>query len=247
MGLTFPAFRLDILPQFDRVVGMKTSARNTPALEIPAGRWLSYAAAGAATALVGAPSVDAEIHYSGPINFDFQGTASQYIGFPFDQPGDSIFFVHYTFEGSARALLRVGALMSGGFAGRYGGLESPLASRLVDQNNYISNNRFLGGFGYLAVSVRGQVNGDWTTPGNAFVGFFFNNGAGKQYGWVRVKMGSRRNLFRFRVVDYAFADPGEQILPGQTESGATVPTEGSLGLLSLGATGLDLWRQHRGR
>jgi hypothetical protein len=226
---------------------MKTSPRKTPAAEIPAARWLNYAAAGAATALVSAPSVDAEIHYSGPVNFDFQGTVSQYVGFPLDQPGESIFFLHYTFGGSARAFVRVYGLQTGGFAGRYGGLESELASRLVDQNNYISHNRFLGFFGYLAVSVRGQVNGDWTTPGTAFVGFFFNNGAGKQYGWVRVKMGSRKNLFRFRVVDYAFADPGEPILPGQTESSTTVPKEGSLGLLSLGAAGLDIWRQHRGR
>lgn len=227
---------------------MKTSLRKTPAAEIPAARWLNYAAAGAATALVSAPSVDAEIHYSGPVNFDFQGTASQYVGFQLDQPGESVFFVHYTFGGSGNALLRVNGLQTGGFAGRYSSaLETPLVSRLQDDSNYISNNRFLGFFGFLAASVNGQAFGDWRTPGTAFVGFFFNNGAGKQYGWVRVKMGSRRNFFRFRVVDYAFADPGEPILPGQTESEATVPSEGSLGLLSLGAAGLDLWRQHRGR
>jgi MYXO-CTERM domain-containing protein len=49
-------------------------------------------------------------------------------------------------------------------------------------------------------------------------------------------------------MDYAWADPGEPIKPGQTRSEASkVPVKGSLGLLSLGAAGLALWRQRRKR
>jgi hypothetical protein len=53
----------------------------------------------------------------------------------------------------------------------------------------------------------------------------------------------------FYVVDYAWADPGEDIRTGQThslsqEQGAVSPS-GSLGLLALGKAGIELWRTQR--
>ncbi|HEY2712018.1 MAG TPA: hypothetical protein VGI60_05840 [Chthoniobacterales bacterium] len=55
----------------------------------------------------------------------------------------------------------------------------------------------------------------------------------------------------FRLVDYAWGDPGDPISAGQTSfSGAMVdaaPLDGSLGFLALGGTGLDEWRKERAK
>jgi hypothetical protein len=53
----------------------------------------------------------------------------------------------------------------------------------------------------------------------------------------------------FYVVDYAWTDVGELIRTGQAddlsqEQGAVSPS-GSLGLLALGKTGIELWRTQR--
>jgi MYXO-CTERM domain-containing protein len=49
----------------------------------------------------------------------------------------------------------------------------------------------------------------------------------------------------FKLVDYAYADPGESIKAGQTSSDEQAPDEGSLGWLALGAVGLFAWRKSR--
>ena len=53
----------------------------------------------------------------------------------------------------------------------------------------------------------------------------------------------------FKVIDYAWADPGESINAGQTtesdQAADSVPQSGSLGLLALGAIGLSAWRRRR--
>jgi hypothetical protein len=43
-----------------------------------------------------------------------------------------------------------------------------------------------GGFGTLAHYNRGE----FVQPGTGFIGFAFNNGSGKQFGWARVQMGA---------------------------------------------------------
>jgi MYXO-CTERM domain-containing protein len=52
-----------------------------------------------------------------------------------------------------------------------------------------------------------------------------------------------------KVIDYAWADPGEGIATGQkgesTDEVGAVPQSGSLGLLALGAVGLRAWRKQR--
>jgi hypothetical protein len=113
-------------------------------------------------------------------------------------------------------------------------------------------------FGVMAISFS---YGQWTTPGMGFVGFRFNNGAGPQYGWARVRI-SKGNThgfggYAFKVFDFAYADPGEPITAGQgiprgSEDNQDVSAdqgtdEGSLGGLALGAVGLLAWRKSRSR
>ena len=88
----------------------------------------------------------------------------------------------------------------------------------------------------------------------------FNSGAGMQYGWVRIKWGGcSANKFILKV---AWGDPGDKIKAGQkglheddtqvapqaVKKPAAVPhadLQGSLGLLALGAVGLQAWRKSR--
>src|SRR5439155_23792703 len=84
--------------------------------------------------------------------------------------------------------------------------------------------------------------GNFRDRGSGLVGFKFNNGAGDQYGWVRVKMlDGRKNMFW--VIDYAYGDPGDRVLAGQTGANTSAPVLESLGGLALGAAGLVGWRR----
>ena len=75
-------------------------------------------------------------------------------------------------------------------------------------------------------------------PGQGFIGFRFNNGAGVQYGWARIKISGVPH-YDFVLLDYAYADPGERLRAGQTledtSSDEQAPDQGSLGGLALGA------------
>src|SRR5690349_14193793 len=86
---------------------MKPQRRHSHRLSMPNSRWTAYAAAGAATAAVIVPTAEAEIHYSGIVNYKFDGTnqvSSAY--FPLD-PGASIFLQHFNLfhSGAARMSL----------------------------------------------------------------------------------------------------------------------------------------------
>jgi len=87
----------------------------------------------------------------------------------------------------------------------------------------------------------------WTRGGYGYIGFRFNNGAGVQYGWARIRMTGYGRVSAFKLVDYAYADPGESIKAGQTSSDEHAPDQGSLGWLALGAVGLLAWRKSRSR
>ncbi len=74
----------------------------------------------------------------------------------------------------------------------------------------IAGRRFADGLtrGVLATAYGGGYFGE---AGLGYISFKFDGGAGVQYGWVRVKVsGAPRN--RFIVLDYAWADPGEEIV-----------------------------------
>ena len=121
-------------------------------------------------------------------------------------PVTTFLFTHHTFGRSAAAFQAVG-LQSGSFVG-LSLFEYASVYRLKRaQNHYISDGSFAEfyDFGYL-YQLGGL--GQWRKEGISFVGFRFNNGAGRQYGWARVHMGGGPLNWGFIVLDYAYADPG---------------------------------------
>jgi hypothetical protein len=70
-------------------------------------------------------------------------------------------------------------------------------------------------------------------------------------------MGGAQKNNGFKLIDYAYADPGQAIRAGEdgirtSQDGQDVgdeqgPDEGSLGGLALGAVGLLAWRKSRSR
>ena len=49
----------------------------------------------------------------------------------------------------------------------------------------------------------------------------------------------------FKLLDYAYADPGESSTAGQTSSNEPGAEKGSLGWLALGAVGSLAWRKRQ--
>jgi MYXO-CTERM domain-containing protein len=219
-------------------------------------RWAAYATAALASGFTFslADSAEAEIHYSGLIHqevpngfctYHYPSGGSchgGYLTLPLRNTGLYIELSHwkvyyaygtwwYYFGGSAfLAISAPGAAVRG---------VGSSVSRLLP-GDLISAGQF-GGGGFLAQYSPAQ--GQFQAPGRGFVGFKFNNGAGEQYGWVRVRMnGSPGNSFG--VVDYAYGDPGEVVKAGQKRSHSSADLE-SLGGLALGAAGLLAWRRRR--
>jgi len=221
-------------------------------------RWAAYGTAALASSFTFslAESALAEIHYSGPVKQDVPSGScfySYHYHSGYCYPGvlplalgynGNIKLIHsktrsfygtQTYYLGGSAFLKVsapGAAVRGGAS----------ISRL-QPGNVISAGPFAGGSGLLATywGPRGQFQ----APGQGFVGFKFNTGAGDQYGWVRVRMnGYPENSFA--VVDYAYGDPGEVVKAGQRKSRSSSPHLESLGALALGATGLLVWRRRRG-
>ena len=217
-------------------------ARSRKPVRMANSRWVAYGIAGAATAL-GATTAEAEIHYSGMINeFIFFTEAT----FPLSN-GAVLWFKHSGTNTSYRwgfFELRSAAVSNGWRADSFFG--NHVLKRLAS-NRLISNGNFGQDFATLATSP--FCNGfEFCERGFGFLGFKFNTGGGTQYGWARVKMHRAYRIPEngFYVVDYAWADAGEDIRTGQRhsfsrEQGAISPC-GSLGLLALGKVGLDLWR-----
>ena len=221
-------------------------------------RWAAYAVAGAATSLAGLATAEAEIHYSGPVNFKFKGLLLQ--KFPLENGASLDFFHNDVGSGGVAYFNIVGA----------GGLLAGDASQTMSVPFYLyrlgshvnvsqqpfgqSCFRYTATYGsYTTTYCYGGFigrfgGGHFTEPGRGFIGFRFSTGAGSQYGWVRVKT-TGADEYNFVVLDYAWGDPGEPIETGQKQSlinKQSVTKPGSLGLLATGATGLKAWRQQRG-
>jgi hypothetical protein len=213
---------------------MKNIRRITSIL-IPESRWLAYATAGAATVLTGANSLEAAIHYSGPLHVPFPPDQNLHETFQLANPGNSFELDHNVSGHAAFTII-----------GDVRGKIYPYASRL-NSGDRISAGPFAGGYVGYMVKSQDAPFGQWKRPGIGFVGFSFDVGKGTQYGWVRVKMAGNRKNNGFFLLDYAWADAGEPIAAGQTSSEGQVPALGSLGLLAAGAAGLLVWRKRRGQ
>ena len=216
-------------------------------------RWVSYAVAGAATALAGSQSAEAAIHYSGPVNELFlAGDASR---FRLDQPGDSFklarsfsfyyYYYHHHHHGRKHHGVLINRFSVFGIASAavrgsfYRGVSQLSPGQAISMGSFIQ--------GFPVPEAGGNLPGGGH-GGIGFIGFRFNNGAGVQYGWARIKMKGGRSS-NFTLLDYAYADPGEPLTAGQTSQGTLIDEQasdqGSLGGLALGAVGLLAWRKSR--
>jgi len=240
---------------------MKTKKLPRKPAAVAKGRWAAYAAAGAATALGGTPSAEAEIHYSGLVNHNF--AHGSFAG-PLD-PGATLALNVGTGTGvggngsnSFGAInIRTPARSTlGAFVGTqaYGAgfylLELPRGASLPLQ--HFGNSCRWSSSCSCQVCYGGAIGGSGRFRDRqvGFIGFVFNRGAGIQYGWARVQTSGPPN-YRFRLVDYAWGDPGDRIKTGQKSSAGNmvdaVTESGSVGLLALGAAGLIAWRKRRGQ
>jgi hypothetical protein len=239
---------------------MKTfSSKST---SIPKARWAAYATAATASTLAYASSAEAEIHYSGLVNHNFAhgpfagpldpgvtlelsvGTGTQ-IGH-----NTSAFGVIHIRNAAQNSFIGdfVGTLAS--YAGVYVS-ELPAGKSLPTQHFAVSC-RWSSSCGcQVCYHVAYIGSARFRERGIGFIGFVFNHGSeAAQFGWARVQK-SGPPLYRFRLVDYAWGDPGDRIRTGQKRSAGSmvdaVTESGSVGLLALGAAGLLAWRKRRGQ
>jgi hypothetical protein len=217
--------------------------RRAKSVTLPNSRWTSYAAAGAATALAGVGTAEADIHYSGPINALFASQSGVAQTFAL-QNNAAIRFVNVATQSSSAgvALFRLdGAAVSNQFRG--------IAAGNFRYPDRLENGQLVSGGAFANFNANffatlayggGYDNSQFLAPGVGFIGFRFNVGNGMQFGWARVDMaGAPDNSFT--LVDYAWGDAGDAIRAGQT----VIPEPGSLGLLAVGAVGLVFWRKRR--
>ena len=207
---------------------------------------MSYATAGLATAAATAPAAEAGIHYFSPVHIHLKGQGGTW-QVPLTAGASLTFYrgrssapVGNTYFFDVIAVSRNAAVHAIRSRGQYG--PTVFASNLPAGSN-VSGGRFYSGFLGL-IGFKGQ----FVSAGIGFVGFKFDVGNGVQYGWVRLRTdnGGTRTDAKVNVLDYAFADPGEPIRAGQTStSDRPTPDQGSLGLLALGAVGLQAWRKSR--
>lgn len=221
---------------------MKTKrVRSNRLAVINKSRWAAYATAGAATAIAGVNTAEADIHYSGTLNVPVPFGESSTHSFNLDN-GAVLRFINISTSSHGVALFRLqGASVSNMFAGSaVGAFRYP--SNLASGANIAASPfaAFNGAFFATLAYGNGYAHSKFLDPGTGFIGFRFNGGSGIEYGWARVTMdGAPEN--GFTIVDYAWGDTGTPITAGQ------VPEPASLGLLAVGAAGLLVWRKRRAK
>ena len=223
---------------------LKIRSRSTV---ISTSRWTVYAAAGAATVFAGIHSAEAEIHYSGPVNANFNNDTI----LNFELGSDRVInFIHSIDYYSSKTKDGGNAFVSlgGSFAAVTSSCSYGVASAInLTRGDVISEQPFDPGKAVLATADRencyGQARGQFLNAGMGFIGFKFNSGSGDQYGWARIEM-RKYPKNNFTLIDYAYGDPGDSIKAGQRSGGHGLALE-SLGGLALGAAGLLAWRRGR--
>jgi len=241
---------------------VKTNCRSRKTLKFPHVRWSSYAIAAGATAVAEAPAAEAEIHYSGLIDYQFHlhSRGSEGHAFPLSHGAYLVGFRYVRGRSDNSATLAIqGGAVSNAFRIYSPSFADSVAASLP-RGSVVSQGYF-NGFGWGRLQDYACEFPDFLEPGTYCAGFRFNSGAGMQYGWVRIRWGGC-SWNGYTVKDYAWGDPGDQIKAGQRQlhedetqvapqaakSPDAVPlaySQGSLGLLALGAVGLQAWRRSR--
>ena len=216
-------------------------------------------AAAAASSFAATHTAEATIHYSGLINEGFRGFNSD--SFPLDPAGGVLIFKHgkhvygsssFYDGGTARAFVQapVSAWMNGyELSCSHNPDASASVSNLarnavISQQPFVTSGGVLGSKGAFFYGCGENGRGQFLDrEKNAFIGFKFNNGAGVQYGWARLSV-QGYPFNRFKLVDYAYGDPGDIVLAGQ-KSDDSAPALESLGGLAIGAAALLAWRGQR--
>ena len=175
-----------------------------------------------------AGSAEAEIHYSGNVLIRLTGNAqaslplSNGASLVFKNIFETTYVQHFRFimkgvtSGSARAYRQDSSV------------HRNWISNLPSREN-VSAGKFLSvaGHPYWGMLFTYWSNGAFFPPHFAerlrgFVGFRFNTGNGTQYGWVRIQTSNDINDHAHDVIkDYAWGDPGDVILTGQTALSST--------------------------
>lgn len=229
--------------------------KQKPPVNVSSSRWLAYAAASAASALVSSPCADGAIHYSGRLNKQFNGFDDQAMPLA---PGASIIFGHFphhTTSGQGFAGVAWIAMVGGSIAGFIGKtciyFQSATASNLnsgvsIAQQPFTQRPGVLA-FNSVSFFECSHPHGEFIDDPTGYVGFRFDVGNGMQYGWMRLRMHDP-NTANYELLDYAYADPGETIVAGQRrERERSGVAQESLGALALGAAGIAAVRKRRRR
>lgn len=229
--------------------GMNTPKKHRRNSSIPTARWAGYAAAATATGFAVAPSAEAAIHYSGLLNAPIVG--NRVLKIPLGSVAGSFVIIHSfgkygstSRTGNARFYLSAGSPSVNGFP--FGNEPAASVSNL-DRGDRMSARPLVPDGGVMASNSCGcshGIRGQFRGQGVGFIGFKFNNGAGDQYGWVRVRMFGGID-HQGKLIDFAYGDPGEKVVAGQKESHNSAPALESLGGLAFGAAGLLAWRRRR--
>ncbi len=230
------------------------SNRRTRSLTLSNSRWLAYATAGIASGFGLTSAAEGEIHYSGLVNVKMENSRSVTLPLRGGAAHDASlhFSIFYSSSGSLGGFWITGAELASARVYRTNSFQI-LAD--IGNGSPVSIGPFttVGAFPQQIAWIQSFYGRGYLGPnGGGFIGFKFDIGRGAEYGWARIKVSLNPPLFfRYIIKDYAWGDPGEPIAAGQKSSFdervSVIPGAGSLGLLALGAGGLEAWRDARGQ
>jgi len=245
---------------------MRTNRRVRKSSTFSAARWSSYAIAAGAAGVAGTPTAEAEIHISGNVAIKLTGNAQATL--PLSN-GASLVFENIamgtTFWQSFFFLIKGATSASARQSFHHWLSNLPEGDNIAVGQFYSVAGNPDHGIVFTHFSD-GQFQPFYATRG--YIGFRFNTGKGTQYGWAKIQTKTpdpNNNKFRAHefIKEYAWGDPGDEIHVGQrrldedeaqvapqaVKDGDGIPrmtdTQGSLGLLALGAVGLRAWRAKR--